>query len=336
MVIGGNYIHKAYYGLTELTPTTAFLGEEPLIEDLEPDIWYPFSSDLANHGKLDLSAYETGGNAVINTLTLDSTNHFAATQNKTTIIETSASTHPIYASQRTIESVTYPANELTVTLWVRLTRDRLTSWYGSGKYFSDTDVRGYLSNNVFYSDSGLTTIIPADREISYYNLLENSRGYYWNGTDYIACDSEDQYGEDFEYYYGIIGGNRHYYTKFGFVGNCRATNRSFNKFRWGFQARNNGEWTAQWHTLKLDTWMHIAFIFNPTNNNYLKILKDGVKVYTGNISSSAINYDCWRLQSEGRLGGNYYSIHLPFDYKDVRIYGRNISEEGVKYLKNLL
>ena len=335
MNIGEHYITKAYYGTHEITlQQNAYVGTVPMIEDLQPEIWYPFSEDLANHGKLDM----TGIGNIASTMTLDSENHYAKSGGSTgggavNTIETNATTHEVYARARTVNDVEYPAHEITAMCWIRLSRSRLENWLNPNGsktfYFSDTFVEGYLSGGEFYEDSELTIPITPDRMTLYIN--KSGGDYYWNGTEYISLTTESTYNNAYDNTFCVLGGAEHYKTYFGLMGFCRETKYDFNTFQVRLQMRNNGTNQVGLKRIKLDTWLHFAFTYNPINN-LTRMYYNGTLFNYGNVSSSAIGHNKWMLQADGRLEGNFWGIQVPLEYKDIRIYSKVLSKETIKHI----
>lgn len=339
MNIGEHYITKAYYGTHEITlQQNAYVGTVPMIEDLQPEIWYPFSEDLANHGKLDM----TGIGNIASTMTLDSENHCAlipSWKNVSATIETNSTTHEVYAEGRTVNNVTYPAHEFTTAFWIRLSQNALKSFVGQNRIFTNTFIYGYLDNGVFYEDSALTIPITPDSNVIYRNKLSNNYWYWWDGTAYIALSNDS--GE-FQYItsnvFGYAENNRKY---FGLRIKSRPHSSPVNTFDYaiGIRGSSGGQWdTIGWAKMPFDTWVHIAYNYDPATRR-IKVYRNGSIIFNSVVPTSVTSglmHRNWKLQTEGiTLGGNYNGVIWPFEYKDIRIYGRVLSNSTIKHIYSL-
>lgn len=134
MKIGETYIQRAYYGQQLLTPKSAFVGRVPLIEDLQPDIWLPFSSglNLSQKGKIlslpatiDSNFYRWDN---VMTLLIDGGAKQLQQINKGVGITNWNVPYNIFATARTYNGVYYPATQLTASLWIRLNTADVQAW----------------------------------------------------------------------------------------------------------------------------------------------------------------------------------------------------------------
>lgn len=327
MKIGETFIQKAYYGQQLLTSKSAFIGEVPLIEDLQPDIWLPFkgSLDLDQDSKIQNVSGDDG--ALINWKTrmdIMPDNGGARLTNQSGVLITNWNIpDPIFCAQHSYGGNTIPAANLCAMMWLKLNKTDIDSWFGSGPAYAEHEVKGcYLDNGVMYYDSAHTQPITPASDTIYYTT--DWTPYNWTGSAY----SRMTYGEN-----GLILGTPDGYSFFGWTFEIEFSS-AIRAVRLMLGNRASGKATdiaLCRNVVPYDTWFHLTFTVDVSTKK-MTAYYNGMNMGS-ETTQNGFPHWCWAIQAPPwRMMGNYRATKLPFIFKDLRIYGHLLGKEAIKHV----
>ena len=327
MISFGNYqITKAYIGETELSQI--YQGEFPLLEDLKPDLWIPFENSLDISPESKIQSVSGSDGALVNwkqnMMDIMPDGNGAKLKNSNGVLITNFNIpDTIFTVQRTYSGQTIPASNVCASCWLKLNKDDVTSWFGAGGTYYNGEVRNcYYDNGTMYTDSAHTNPITPVLGTIYYTV--DGAQYNWTGSAYQKLTYQTN---------GLILGTPDGYSFFGWTFENEFTS-SIRAVRLMLGNRASGYPTdiaLCRIVIPYDTWFHLAFnadIKTKTMTAYY----NGVEMGSSSTTHGFPHW-AWAIQAPPwTMMGNYRAIKLPFIFKDLRIYGHTLSNNGIKYI----